>query len=153
MVASRIGWPVSVDSSWASASPAASIASASRSSSRPRSAAASPLQAGKAARAASTARSTSAALASATRASREPSCGLVTSKVAPSAPSVNSPPMNSLSWTRTRLPSGEVVTVAGSPGRGGRPSLRRAKHLLRSPVRNLTGKALVADPGYGQNFW
>ncbi len=29
----------------------------------------------------------------------------------------------------------------------------KAKHLLRSPVRNFDGKALVADPGYGQNFW
>ena len=71
------------------------MASASRSSSRPRSAAAVALQAGNADRAAATARSTSAGRASATSASWQPSCGLVTSKVAPSAASTNSPPMNS----------------------------------------------------------
>ena len=94
-VESRIGWPVSVDSSRASSPARSSMASASFSSSRPRSAAGVALQAPKADRAAATARSTSAALASATSASRLPSCGLVTAMVAPSAASTNSPPMNS----------------------------------------------------------
>jgi hypothetical protein len=90
-----MGWPVSVDSSRASSAARSSMASASFSSSRPRSAAGVALQAGKADWAAATARSTSASRASATSASRLPSCGLVTGMVAPSAASTNSPPQNS----------------------------------------------------------
>ena len=81
------------------------MASASLSSSRPRSAAGVALQAGKAARAAATARSTSAALASATSARWLPSCGLVTGMVAPSAASTNSPPMNSRVGPATIAPA------------------------------------------------
>ena len=105
-VESLTGWPVSVLSSTASSPALASMASASASSSRPRSAAAVRRQAGNAVAAASTARSTSAARASAISVRTEQSWGLRTSIVAPSTPSTNSPPMNSLFWN----------AISGRPG-------------------------------------
>src|SRR6266540_1431913 len=150
-----MGWPVSSVSSRASSAALASTASARRSSRRPRSAAEVALQAAKAERAASTARSTSRALASATSASLAPSCGLSTGKVAPSTPSTNSPPMNSLlrtgtsggpapCWSPARS---EVDGVGGQLAGRDQPGQVGVGVLPHQQHRPLGGVALVADVG------
>src|SRR5581483_6151868 len=137
----------------ASSSACASMASASFSNKRPRSAAAVRDQAGKAARAAATARSMSAARASEISVITEPSCGLNTGMRPPASASTNSPSMKRRFWmdgavtadeTSARLevdrPGFELAAlVALGQIRGGVLPDQQHRALLR--------ETLVADVG------